>query len=160
MLDKTASDRLIGFFERMLEFYKNFLALESEKCKDVQAGSLDRLDGRIREEQAFLLKARGFEHERLALQEQAGCPGASFRDILSLFGPERQDTVQKLYKDISSAVRELKETNEECNRLTGVKLHRATNILEKLQNNPELKAVYDSKIATKKQAAGLFSKKV
>ena len=160
MLDKTASDRLIDFFERMLEFYKKFLALESEKCKDVQAGSLDRLDGRIREEQAFLLKARGFEHERLALEEQAGCPGVSFRDIVPLFEPERRESVQKLYTDLSSTVRELKQTNEKCNRLTGIKLHRATNILEKLQNNPELKAVYDSKIETKKQAAGLFSKKV
>lgn len=160
MLDETASKRLIDFFGRMLEFYKKFLALESEKCKDVQAGNLDRLDDRIREEQAFLLKARGFEQKRLALQEQAGCPGASFRDILPLFGLERRETAQKLYTDISSAVRELKETNGECNRLTGIKLHRATNILEKLRNNPELKAVYDSKIAMKKQTSGLFSKKV
>lgn len=160
MLDKTASDRLIDFFGQMLEFYKKFLKLESEKHRDVQAGNLDRLDGRIREEQAFLLKARGFEHDRLALQEQTGCPGASFLDIIPLFEPERRETVQKLYEDLSSTVRELKQTNEECNRLTGVKLHRATNILEKLRDNPELKAIYDRKIETKKQTAGLFSKKV
>lgn len=160
MLDKPTEDRLTGLFERLLAFYKKFLKLESEKFADVSAGSLDRLDGRIRDEQAYLLKARGLEQERLALEEQAGCPGAAFRELIPLFEPERRETAQKYYEDLSSVIRELKETNRECNRLTGVKLHQAKNILEKLQDNPELKAVYDSKIRAKTQAAGLFSKKV
>lgn len=160
MFDKPTADRLTEFFERLIAFYEKFLRLESEKYADVKAGSLGRLDRHMRDEQACLLKARGLEQERLALEEQAGCPGAAFRELIPLFEPERLEAAQKLYEELSAVIRELKKTNEECNRLTGVKLHQATAMLEKLQNNPELKAVYDGKVRAKTEAAGLFSKKV
>ena len=160
MLDKPMADKLISFFERLLAFYKKFLKLESDKYADVKAGSLERLDRRIREEQAYLLKARGLEQDRLSLEKQAGRPGATFRELIPLFEPEQREKAEKLYKDLSGTIRELKQTNENCNRLTDVKLHRAAMILEKMQNSPELKAVYDSKVRARKQTSGLFSKKV
>lgn len=160
MLEKTAMDDLTAFFERLLAFYRSFLQLESEKYADVKAGRLDRLDRRIRGEQAYLLKARGLERERLSLQEKAGCPGATFRELIPLFAPERQETARKLYADLSSVIRELKRTNEDCNRLTDAKLRKAEKIVESLRNDPGLAAAYDAKVKKAKRAAGLFSKKV
>lgn len=160
MLDKPMSDKLTALFKRMLAFYEKFLQLETEKYEDVKAGVLDRLDQRIREEQAFLLKARGLEHERLKLQEKAGCPQTAFRDLIPLFAPEQQESMRKLYDDLSAVIRKLKQTNEDCNRLTGAKLHQAEIILNRMQNSPELRAVYDSKVKKRTQAPGLFSEKV
>lgn len=160
MLEKETADRLAAFFEDLLAFYRSFLRLEQEKQEDVKAGRLDRLDLRIRDEQAFLLKARGQEKERLALQTEAGVPKATFRELIPLFEPERREAMRKLYEDLSAVMLELKRTNEDCNRLTGAKLHRADAVLERLRNDPGLAAIYDAKVKKAERAAGLFSKKV
>lgn len=160
MLKKATADSLKSFFKRLVDFYRKFLQLETIKYQDVKAGRLDRLDQHIRSEQAYLLKARGLEKERLSLQKKAGCPAATFRELIPLFEPEQQENMRQLYADLSGVIRELKQTNENCNRLTGVKLQQATLILDKLRNTPELAAVYNERVKKANQPSVLFSKKV
>lgn len=160
MFDENAAGRLFAFFEGLLKFYREFLKVEQDKLRDLQAGRLDRLNARMKQEQARVLKARGLERERRGLLAELKAPEKRFRELIGLFPPQRREPMRALYGELSSVLLDLRETNRACNRLAKKKLARASVVLERLQNDPELRRIYSDKPGRETPAAGLLSKKI
>lgn len=160
MIDAAWSDRLILFFTEMLEFYKKFLALESEKYTKVVSGQLNELDSFMKQEQAYLLKSRGMEQERLEILEKAGAPKASFREMIPLLEPARQESIRKLYEEITTTISKLQNMNKKCSQMTRLKLGQISRILSNLEDHPELKQIYGDKLQNAAKPEGTFSRKI
>jgi hypothetical protein len=143
MIDSALAKEFIAYFKKLTDFYKKFFSLESEKYNDVKSGNFKALDGYIKKEQAYILKAKGFEAERKRLMGRTEKPAATFKEILPLFEGGERESAQALYGELSGVLRKFKQLNAECNRLTESKLRRASFVISKLKNNPELKKTYD-----------------
>jgi hypothetical protein len=160
MIGAQQADELIRFFEQMLAFYREFLAFEREKYEIIVSGNFQKLDASLKREQAFTLKARGFEKNRVKILQELGCTQSTFRQLIEEVDPSRREAMQKLYEDLSSTVSDVKAVNERASGMLKAKMNRVSKILSKMENQPELKKIYGSH-----QEEGLghettFSKKV
>lgn len=160
MLDYEISDRLISFFDGLLEFYQEFFKLEQDKQKDLETGRLDRLDECMKKEQAYVLRARGLEQERQRLVAQAAPEGALFRDLIPLFARERQERVQSLYEHLSSILFELRRVNRANNLAAENKVRQAAAAIAKIRKQPELRRIYDERLQAGNQPPAFLSKKI
>lgn len=160
MIDSAISDKLISYFERLIVFYKDFLRLETDKYDDVKSGRLNKLDAKMKKEQAFVMKAKGLEIERQKLMDKTEKPQATFREIIPLFELAKRERAQKLYAELSAVLLELKKTNILCNELTKAKLRKTSAVLSKIKNQPELNQAYNAKLQRSPTSAGFLSKKI
>ncbi|MCI1965306.1 MAG: flagellar protein FlgN [Oscillospiraceae bacterium] len=158
MLDEETSDRLISYFKRLLDFYREFLEFETKKHGYLEQDRLDQLDACMKREQAFVLKARGLEQERAAIMQNTPTPSARFREIIPLFPSGCRQQIETLYENLSSVLVKLKETNRKSNLLTEQKLRQTSVVLDRLKGHTELKKIYGRKPTD--PPAGLFSKKI
>ncbi|QNK42386.1 flagellar export chaperone FlgN [Caproicibacter fermentans] len=160
MMDKKTSGSLISYFEKLLDFYRNFLGLEKEKLDDLQNGRLDLLDECLKREQAFVLEARGLEQERAKLMNLTPQPDAKFHALIPQFPGECREQAQALFRQLSSVLTEMKETNRQNTVLLEQKIHTASAVIGKLKNRPELRKIYDEKIRGGNQPPAFLSTKI
>jgi hypothetical protein len=160
MIAAEQADELIRFFEQMLAFYREFLAFEREKYEIIVSGNFQKLDASLKREQAFTMKARGFEKDRVKLLEKLGCSQATFRELIEDVDPSRKETMQKLYEDLSSIVGDVKAVNGRASGMLRAKMNRVSKILSKMENHPELKKIYGSHPGEGLGRETTFSKKV
>lgn len=146
MIDSTLSNKFISYFTKLIAFYKDFFALESTKYNDIKSGNFKMLDGHMKKEQVFIMKAKGLEVERQKLMDQTEKPKATFKEIIPLFDDGKRGQLQALYGELSSVVTDFKKLNTNCNALTESKLRRASFVLSKLKNSPELRKTYNEKV--------------
>lgn len=159
MIDAEWSDRLIQFFESLLDFYKEFLSFEQEKYSIIASGKLNELDSYLKREQAFVLKARGLDQERIKTLEEAGAAEGTFREMIPQLEPSRQERMKSLYEQISDTVNKLQSVNKRCSQMTRLKLGRVSKVLSSLENHPELKQIYGKKLQNA-GSEGTFSRKI
>ncbi len=114
----------------------------------------------LRQEQAFTLKARGLEHDRVKLLENVGIAGGTFRELIPQMEVSRQEKMRELYKDISAAVADIRQVNERSDHLIRINTGRVSKILSHLEKHPELKQVYDSRLREKAGHESTFSRKI
>ncbi|MDF1494232.1 flagellar export chaperone FlgN [Caproiciproducens sp. CPB-2] len=160
MIEKELTEKLLKFLRDYLNFYKSFLEIESEKYNDLANNNVTTLDGHVRKEEAFMLKARGLELERDKLVAQTGSPKATFRQLIPMFEPSLQPQAKSIFDELSQVTLDLKEINLRCNQLTELKLHRIEKDVSKLKNNPELQRIYSSKAEEGSTPPSILSKKV
>lgn len=160
MINGEWSDKLIHFFDGLLAFYKKFLSFENEKYDTIISGKLDQLDSCLKQEQAFVLKARGLDHDRKMLLEEAGAAQDTFREMIPNLEPSRQETMQKLYEEISDTISSIQSMNKRCSQMIKIKLGQVSKVLSQLENHPELKKIYSDKLQNVEQPEGTFSRKI
>lgn len=160
MMNAAMSDKLYAFFGGVLEFYRNFLSLETEKYGDIAAGRLRAVNARMAKEQAFVMRAKGLELERRKLLAEAGAEQATMRELIPMLPLEKQPDLRMLYTELSRTVNSLKRTNDRCQELTKVKLKQVSNKLSSLENHPELKQIYGSTPKQEPGTDGFFSIKI
>lgn len=159
-MDIQTSDCIVSYFGRLLDFYREFLALEQNKLEVLKQGALDRLDECMKKEQASVLKARGLEQERLSFMKQTPNPKAAFRELIPLFPAKDQEKLQSLYEELSSILIKIKELNRESSRIAEQKLHTASTLIDKIRKQPELQKIYSEKAGSKNQPSVFLSTKI
>lgn len=160
MIGAEQTDELLRFFGQMLAFYREFLAFERGKYEIIVSGNFEKLDASLKREQAFTMKARGLEKDRIKILEKSGCAQATFRELIDEVDPPRREAMQKLYEDLSAAVADVKTVNERAAGMTRAKVNRVTKILSNMENQPELKRIYGNHLEEGTGPETTFSKKV
>lgn len=159
-MDRALSEEFVGFLNRYLTFFREFLALETEKYQDISHNKISRLDGHVKAEEAFMLKSRGMERERERLMQRTESDAATFRELLPSFDSSVRPQAEELYNEVSAVLVELKEMNLRCNYLTELRLRRIDTEIKKMKKQPELQKKYDAKARAESKSAGFISKKV
>lgn len=160
MIDDVLAGRLYDFFGGLLNFYRDFLSLETEKYGDISAGRLGAVNARIKKEQAFVMRAKGLELDRRKLLEEAGAEEATMRDLIPMLPAERQHAMQDLHAELSQTLNSLKRTNDSCQQMTKDKLRQISKTLSNLEDHPELKQIYGSTTEQESGTDGVFSIKI
>lgn len=122
MLNSSQSGELLDFLERYLAFYREFLALETKKCSDLSANSVDLLMEHLKKGETCMLRSKGMEIERERLMKRFGLPGLTFRQTIPQMDPTQRERAQALYGELSGVILELKEINRRSNTLAQLRL--------------------------------------
>lgn len=160
-MEKALETKIIDFLKNYCKFYKDFLNLENEKLDDIKQGRYETLDKHIRNEEAFVLKSRGLEIERLSLMEQLGKKDATFKEIIPMFDESVRPQLQQTFDEFSKVIFELKEVNTTCNELAQLKLTTIQNTLKKMNGTSGLSGIYDKQAKNLGDSkASFISKKI
>lgn len=142
-MEKSLQIKISDFLRDYCRFYKDFLNLEKEKLDDIRQGRYEALDKHIRNEEAFVLKSRGLEAERLSLMERLGKKDAVFSEIIPMFDETVRPQLLEIFDEFSKTIFELKEVNSTCNELAQLKLTTIQNVLKKMNGEGGLSGIYD-----------------
>ena len=124
MISQDDAKNYLDLMYRYVDFYKEFIALEKLKMEDLSQRQLERLDQRVREEEAFLLRAKGMEQKRTAFLEAYQLNDKKMSEIMPLFPPAYQGDIQRKFDELSGILLDLKEINSRCNTMTELQLKR------------------------------------
>ena len=160
MINKALSCELLAYFERCIAFYENFLQLETNKYQDVLNNLLSAIDGYVKEEQVYMLKAKGFEAERIRLLQQTQMPEASFRELIPLLDDSVREEAMEHFESLSEILLKMKDVNQRCNELTELKLKQIQNYLDTLEAENVQPQIYTNQAQKKAGSYHMVSKKV
>lgn len=160
MINKGLSDELLAYFERCLSFYESFLQLETNKYNDVLNNLLSAIDQHVKDEQAYMLKARGLEAERTKLVNQTETPDATFKELIPLLDESVRGQAREHFESLSDILLEMKEVNRRCNHLTEIKLRQIQKYLDTLETQGEQPKTYNDQAQKNAGPINMVSKKV
>jgi len=160
MINKGLSDELLSYFERCIKFYESFLQLETNKYNDVVHNILSALDQHVKDEQVYMLKAKGLEIERDKLVARTENSEATFRELIPLLDDSVREQAKEHYESLSMILLNIKEVNNRCNRLTELKLRQVQGYLRKLENQNDTQKTYDNQAKESVAPLSMVSRKV
>lgn len=124
MISQDDAKDYLDLMCRYVDFYKEFAALEKLKMKDLSLHQLERLDQRVREEEAFLLQAKGMDQKRIAFLSAYQLNDKKMSEIIPLFPQPYQRDIQQKFDELSTILLDLKQINARCNTMTELQLQR------------------------------------
>ncbi|MDD2568167.1 MAG: flagellar protein FlgN [Clostridia bacterium] len=160
MINKSLSDELISYFERCLSFYESFLELEANKYNDILNNILSSIDQHVKDEQVYMMKAKGLEAERTKLVGQTEKPNATFKELIPLLDESVREQAKQHFESLSAILLEMKEVNKCCNQLTEIKLRQVQNYLDSLEKQNDQPETYNKQAQKSKEPISMVSKKV
>ena len=151
MINKSLSDELISYFERCLSFYESFLELEANKYNDILNNILSSIDQHVKDEQVYMMKAKGLEAERTKLVGQTEKPNATFKELIPLLDESVREQAKQHFESLSAILLEMKEVNNCCNQLTEIKLRQVQNYLDSLEKQNDQPETYNKQAQKSKE---------
>lgn len=110
----TQIDELSKLFENFTTLFEQLTQLQQDKISAVRADDIGALDHCMQQEQAMILKLRGFQRQKDTLHKALGLTNVSFHDILNHLPNartqlepiiNRMDTAYKIYQSAAAASR-------------------------------------------------------
>lgn len=117
----------------LIDVTDNIARVEEAKTSAASARRHELLDGCIQEEQALILKLRGFEQHRIQLQKSFGWDGFTLSQILEKASEEQRQVLAPLFHDLERQLKRLKRAREASEQIIGVRLHELQTIASRLE---------------------------
>ena len=159
-MNKALSEEMLQFFIRYLAFYKEFLKLETEKYEDMAEDHFHTLTEHVKKEEVFFLKSRSLEKERKMLMDKAGLSRVTFQQMIPSFDESMQTNIKMIYIELSKVLLDLKAINQRCSSIAALRLHSVKLELQKLENHPEMRKIYNEKAYCNRVSRSILSQKV
>lgn len=143
-----------------IKFYSEFLAFEQNKFEAVEQNKLELLDGLVKQEEAFLLKSRGMEQNRIKSQEEHGFADKRLRDIIEIAPDDMKEELLAKFTELNAIVVQLQRTNERCNIAIKARLKVIERAMDKIKEENNQKTYDDAANSKNKNGRAFFSDKV
>lgn len=124
MISQDDAKAFLDLMCRYVSFYEEFVALEKLKMNDLGLNHLEHLDRHVREEEAFLMQAKGMDQKREALLNAYQLSDKKMNDVIPLFPQPYQTDIWHRFNELSQILLDLKQINTRCNTMTELRLHR------------------------------------
>jgi hypothetical protein len=103
---------VIAFMAEYTAFLGRMCADESDKLKALSSKELPRIERSIAVSQANAKQLQNYENKRIAIQEEAGCGGMTFRELIEQAPPGQQEGLWRLFSDFEQNVAEIRFFND------------------------------------------------
>lgn len=143
-----------------IKFYSDFLAFEQNKFEAVEQNKLELLDGLVKQEEAFLLKSRGMEQNRIKFQEEQGFADKRLRDLIECAPDDMKEELLSMFTELNAIVIQLQRTNERCNIVIKARLKAIEQAMNKIKEDNNQKTYDDAANSNRKNGRAFFSDKV
>ncbi|MDR2909167.1 MAG: flagellar protein FlgN [Oscillospiraceae bacterium] len=117
-------DKFHAYLGELESGFKKLSALLHEKLRAVEKFNLEKLDGIMKEEQAYVLLSRSFDKNIKDYKERLGLEGEKLSDIVEELPEAERARFREAYRTLKAALDEVKALNEKCQGLIEERLHR------------------------------------
>ncbi len=108
--------------ENLLDFMEALIVIEQEKLQATTKKNVDLLEEIMRKQQAQMLRFKGYEKKREAIQKELGYENLSFREIAKKTkNPEELD--HPVFEKLEKATNQYRELNELTKKSIELNLH-------------------------------------
>lgn len=107
----------------LISLIEDFNKLETEKLKAVQQNLVTFVEEAMKKEQASIMKLRGLDKKREAIQKDLGWEGLTFQQILSQVTVVEKEELQPLFEQLSNDVTQFNSTRENAQKALEINLH-------------------------------------
>lgn len=112
MITEAQAAELFAFFEKYASALHGVVGDEKEKLSALLSNSLPRIEHAISTAQANTKLIESYENRRIALQQDLGCPGMTFAQLLEEIPEAHRLSLSSLFRQIQASVDEIKFTND------------------------------------------------
>lgn len=113
----------------------------------------------MKTEQAMIMRLRGLDKKREALQKQLGYENKTFREIIEMQPETEKETLQNMFEQMQNNLSKYHEIAKSASDILQLNLHRIDQNLERLRGMQE-SATYNAKGSVKKGQHSFTSRKV
>lgn len=107
----------------LIALIEEFNKLETEKLKAVQLNRITFVEEAMKKEQAAIMKLRGLDKKREAIQKDLGWEGLTFQQILSQVTVVEKEELQPLFEQLSGNVQQFDDTRDSAQKALEITLH-------------------------------------
>ena len=125
-------------------FLKEITDLEKKKFDFVLKNNISRVEECMKSEQAMMLKLRGLDRKREAVQKELGFENMSFKEIIGTLAEDEKHNFDALFDEMQKNLKLYKETSKLSQDAIEINLHRLDKYLSEL-NGAEAAGVYNEK---------------
>lgn len=115
-------ERFFNYLNDLFESYNNLSKLLTQKLAAIASFDVATLDSIIREEQVYVLLARGFDQNIASFREILGVTGETLSQIIEELPQNQQPRFQMLHSELKTTLNNVKELNQKCQDLINTKL--------------------------------------
>jgi hypothetical protein len=151
---KMHIDRFYQYLEDLCVNYENMADLLVDKIGAVEAGDLGLLGELMNQEQAYVLKSRGFDQNLTTYKKQIGFKGDTLAVIIRELPEDQQGRFALVYERLKSATDNAKTLNDKCQQITGLRLREAQRRVKELETATSAPVQKDGKPPTRKIPPG------
>lgn len=152
-------DELYNILDKQFHLLKDNYDLEDEKYHVILKDDIDGLNQIVLKENAFYMKLRGEDIKREKYMKNLGYDGLTLKEMIGKLTSTDKIRFEKLYYELSKVLMEFKKINNDCQELTKIRLRRAQNMVDSLQNSSE-NQVYDKSEKDTSSRGSIFSTKI
>lgn len=108
------TDKFYAYLKELDESYTSLADLLRQKLAAVTRNDLVRLDEIIKDEQAYILKARGFDQNLQTHRDRLGLKGDNLAQVIEELPQEHRDSFRRLHKRLKTTLDEVQALNKKC----------------------------------------------
>lgn len=125
---QEAFDGFITVIRDLTALAGDLTRIERVKAEAASQKQHQVLDDCIQEEQAYILKLRGFEQHRIRQMKTLGWDGLTFRQVLEKAEPDQRERLTPLFSALEQQLAQLTQAKDASDQIIRVRVHE----LEKL----------------------------
>lgn len=133
MINSDDAKDFLDLMCKYISFYEEFIALEKHKMNALSLNQLDQLDQNVKEEEAFLMQAKGMDQKKDSFLSAYQLSDKKMSDVIPLFPQPYQDEIQQKFNVLSDILLDLKAINSRCNTMTEIRLHKIQEKIAEIQ---------------------------
>ena len=147
------AEKFLHYLETLQKDYSHLSELLEKKREAILLYDLEAINAIMKDEQAFVLLSRGFNHNIEAFREELGLSGSTLTETIDSMPAEWQPEFRSLLEPLKQIIDEVRRRNEECQELTEKKLAQIGKNLTRL-GATSMKPYAQSAAPAKPQARG------
>ncbi len=146
---ETLYDKFYGYLSELLQSYTKLGELLTKKLAAVASFDVSALDNIIKEEQVYVLLARGFDNNLRTYREKLALDGDSLSVVIPQMPEEQQARFESVFHRLKRRLDEVKSLNENCQGLIEERIYSLEKAIRGLDKS-KAGTTYSGKAATPK----------
>lgn len=126
------TEELLKILEDTTRFLQEISIVEEEKFQAAMKNHILTLEDCIKKEQALVLRSKGLDLKRAAVQKAMGAENLTLKQIIEAADGEEKDSLQKAFAELEKALTKYQEIYHRAKTAIEVKLHHVNAQLEQL----------------------------
>ena len=130
---QPAMERFYQVIDDTIALFGQLIDFENKKLDAIAVNDVELLERHMHDEQAFLLKLRGLDQKREKLQEELGCTGATFRQMIEQAEGEERERLEERNAILTAKTEELKAAVNSTKKYIELHIHSIDLLLQKVE---------------------------
>jgi hypothetical protein len=129
-------EKFLQYLITLQKDYKRLSELLKKKQEAILVYDIETLDEIMKDEQAYVLLSRGFNHNIEGFRESLGLSGITLSEMIASMPDEWRPQFEEIFGPLRQTMEDVRRSNEECQSVIEKKLAQIRTRLEDFEGTP------------------------